>query len=93
MICKSPIRSHMQLATTEVAAEEADGIEIGGVELQGPGAGRFTIGEDADSDNDSQTGHDVHGEEGKIDDGAGQRSNGAVYSLAHFEPQRHTDLT
>ncbi|CAM9286326.1 unnamed protein product [Hapterophycus canaliculatus] len=80
-----------QLATTEVGAEEADGIEMDTVEFQGPGGGQFTIGDDADDDEEEhETGPTGRSNEGKID---GQGGPGRVYSLSDFEPQRHTDLT
>lgn len=98
----------MQLATNEIAAEEADGVEIEAVEFQGPGAGHFTIGEDDDDDDDDDGGEEAssrgdYGDrlgEGKTDSTSTEDSranNGKMYdqgySLADFEPQRHTDLT
>lgn len=71
-----------------MGAEEADGIEMDTVEFQGPGGGQFTIGENDEEDEGSGNGQ--HLGEGKID---GQGGLGAAYSMADFEPQRHTDLT
>lgn len=77
-----------QLATTEVGAEEADGIEMDTVEFQGPGGGQFTIGEDVDDEEEQEeSANEQRFDEGKVD---GQGSFG-VYT--DFEPQRHTDLT
>lgn len=88
-----------QLATNEVGAEEADGLEIDGIELQGPGATHFTIGGDGDSDGESPTnnnGHENHSDDEadrREGDGNGaQQTDGVVYSLASFEPQRHSDI-
>eukprot|EP00752_Nemacystus_decipiens_P010031 g8944.t1 len=73
-----------QLATTEVGAEEADGIEMDTVEFQGPAGGQFTIGDEEEQEEIAEE----HGfDEGKVD---GKGSFG-VYT--EFEPQRHTDLT
>lgn len=71
-----------------MGAEEADGIELDTVEFQGPGGGQFTIGENDEDEEDDERPTGLG--EGKID---GQGSLGAAYSMANFEPQRHTDLT
>ncbi|CBJ28368.1 G-protein coupled receptor [Ectocarpus siliculosus] len=78
-----------QLATTEVGAEEADGIEMDTVEFQGAPGGQFTIGDDGDDDGVEEEGDELGDREGKVD---GQGGLGTVYSMANFEPQRHTDL-
>lgn len=70
-----------------MGAEEADGIELDTVEFQGPGGGQFTIGDDEDEEDEASP---TELGEGKID---GQGGLGAAYSMANFEPQRHTDLT
>lgn len=83
---------------TEGDAEDADGIELEAVEMQGPGTGHFTIGEnDDDDDDDNDSRHQdtptrrkvQQATEGKADD----RHGGTVYSLDSFQPQHHTDLT
>lgn len=73
-------------------------MEIEAVEMQGPGAGHFTIGEhDVDSDDDVDSDEDGRGISGGDVQGVGgddgNNTSGKVYSLADFEPQRHTDLT
>lgn len=58
------------------------------VEFQGPGGGQFTIGEDAEDDEEQEgSGNEQRFDERKVD---GQGSFG---EYANFEPQRHTDLT
>lgn len=58
------------------------------VEFQGAPGGHFTIGDD-DDDGDEAEGEELGDREGKVD---GQGGLGTVYSMANFEPQRHTDL-
>lgn len=61
------------------------------VEFQGPGGGQFTIEDDDDEeDNGNPVDREQHVAERKID---GQGGLGGAYSVANFEPQRHTDLT
>lgn len=57
------------------------------VEFQGPGGGQFTIGDDADDDEEQEgSGSEPRFDEGKVD---GQ----GAFGYSDFEPQRHTDLT
>lgn len=88
-----------QLAMTEGDAEDADGIELEAVEMQGPGTGHFTIGEnddddhDDDHDEDTPTRRKVQHAEGKADDRHGPSARGTAYAMDNFQPQQHTDLT
>lgn len=57
------------------------------VEFQGPGGGQFTIGEDADDEEQDGSDKDQRVHEGKVD------GQGGLGGYTNFEPQRHTDLT
>ncbi|CAM9296844.1 unnamed protein product [Ascophyllum nodosum] len=74
-----------QLATTEMDADDAEGAQMEGIEMQGPGAGHFVIGDDGDESDDERP-------KGGKDADVGAGKNGNVYSMANFEPQRNTDL-
>lgn len=87
---------------TEGDAEDADGIELEAVEMQGPGTGHFTIGEndddddhdeDHDHDDDTPTRRKVQHADSKPDDRHPPSSRGTAYALDNFQPQQHTDLT
>lgn len=80
----------VKLATTEMGAEEADGVEMETVEMQGPGTQHFVIGEEGDdSDDDRDYTEDGNGDGARVDK-AGKI--GKAYVVADFEPQRNSDL-
>ena len=66
-------------------ADDAEGAQMEGIEMQGPGAGHFVIGDDGDESDDERP-------KGGKDADVGAGKNGNVYSMANFEPQRNTDL-
>lgn len=71
-----------QLATTEMGAEEADGVEMETVEMQGQ---QFVIGDEGDdSDDDRDYTEDGNGDGARVH---------KAYGVADFEPQRNSDLT
>ena len=85
------------MATTEVGAEEADGVEMATVEMQGQ---HFVIGDEGyDSDDDRDYTEDGNGDRDYTEDGNGDGAYvdqagkiGKAYVVADFEPQRNSDL-